>query len=235
MLVKKLPTTDEDRIDILRTIADREELNMDENAILTIVELHELRNFLLVFEGAEFCYKQAIEDESKADKHHQELLERARLYISHFIQVLHMMVIRGEIKAENLPLYELDEDDLTVPDLSSEEVVLDWGERLAKGETERTCRGGAATIYNPNIAKVKVHYDLFKDSLQSLKIYRQNTVRNTEGLLELRKKADQQIWDIWTRVESRYWDLSLGERAQKYESYKISHFYQRGAQLNVFD
>ena len=234
MLVKKLPVRDQDRIEVLRTIVDQEELNVDEAAVLSIIELHELRNLLLVFEGADFCYKQATEDEQKASKSYQELLERARLYISHFIQVLCFAVIRGEIKSENLPLYGLEEGDLTVPDLSSEEAVLEWGNLIIKGEAERISIGGAS-IYNPNIAKVKVHYDLFKDVLQSLKIYRQNTIRNTEGLLEMRKKIDQYIWDVWTRVENKYWDLPIEEREQKYKDYKIDYSYQKGVQLNVFD
>ena len=234
MPVKKLPETDQNRIEILRTIVDQEELGMDENSILTIIELHDLRNFLLVLEGTDFCFKQALDDENRAGKSSQELFERAQLYISHFIQVLHLMVIRGEIKEENLSLYELDENSLILPDLSSEEAVLAWGDRIIKGETERIYRGGAS-IYNPNIAKVKVHYDLFKDALQSLKIYRQNTIRNTEGLLEMREKADQLIWDIWTRVENKYWDLLHAEREQKYNDYKISYYHQKGLQLNVFD
>jgi len=234
MSIKKLPVTDKNRIEILRDIVDQEELNTDEDSILTIIELHELRNFLLVFEGSDFCFKQAIEDESKADKSCRGLFERAQLYVSHFIQVLHLTVIRGEIKEENLALYELDENNPILPDLSSEEAVLDWGERIIKGETERINRGGAS-IYNPNIAKVKVHYDLFKDALQSLKIYRQNTVRNTDGLSDMRKKADQHIWDIWTRVENKYWDLPTVEREQKYNDYKISYYHQKGLQLNVFD
>ena len=234
MLVKKLPVKDQHRIEVLRAIADQEELNVDESSVLSIIELYELRSFLLVFEGADFCYKQAFEDEQRANKSYQELLKRAQLYISHFIQVLCFAVIRGEIKAENLPLYGLGEDDLTVPDLSSEEAVLEWGSFIIKGEAERISLGGAS-IYNPNIAKVKVHYDLFKDVLQSLKIYRQNTVRNADGLLEMRKKADQYIWDVWTRVENKYWGLPLEEREQKYKGYKINYHHQKGLQLNVFD
>jgi hypothetical protein len=234
MQLKKRPETDEERIEILRAIIDREELNNEDNPVLSVIELHELRNFLLNFEGTDFCLKQAREDEDKTNKSLLELFNTAQLYISHFIQVLLLAVIRNEIRTENLSLYGLDENNLTVPDLSSEEAVLDWGERLIKGETERTNRGGGP-IYNPPIAKVKVHYDLFKDLLHSLKICRQNTVRNEDGLSERRTKADQLIWDIWTRVENKYWDLPPDEREQKYQEYQIKIQYSKGVQLNVFD
>ena len=233
MLIKKLPATDKNRIEILRAIMDQEELNVDD-PVLSTIELHELRNFLLVFEGANFCFKQALDDEKRAGGSYQELFNRAQLYISHFIQVLYFSILRGEIKAECLSFYGLDENNLTIPDLSTKEAILEWGQRVIDGETERISKGGAS-IYNPNIAKVRVHYDLFKDALHSLTIYKQNTIRNTDGLLDMRKKADQQIDDVWTRVENKYMDLTPEEREQKYNDYKISYYNQKGTQLNVFD
>jgi hypothetical protein len=234
MPVKKLPTTDKERTEILQAIIDREELIDREEAVLSLRELHELRNFLLVFEGTGFCFEQAVNDEDKADKSYFELFKSAQLYISHFIQVLNLAVIRNEIKTDNLFFYGIGEDDyLTVPDLSTEEAVLNWGERIIKGESERTFKGGAP-IYNPPIAKVKVHYDLFKEALLSLKIYRKNTIRNEEGLSERRERADAYILDIWERVENKFCDMLPKEKEQKYSEYKINYHYQKGEQLSVF-
>jgi hypothetical protein len=234
MPAKKLPNTDDERIVALRAIIDQEELNETENSILSIRELHEFRNFLLTFEGTCFCFKQAMEDETRADKGYVELFKTAQLYISHFIQVLNLAIIRNEIKPDVLILYELeDSNEFTVPDLSSEEALLEWGNRLIVGETERANRGGAA-IYNPAISKVKVHYDLFKDSLYSLKIYRKNTIRNQEGLAEMRDKADRIIWDTWTKVEFKYWGLTPDERDKKFKDYRIKFYHAVGEQLNVF-
>jgi hypothetical protein len=233
MPLKKLPKVDDERIEILQAIIDQEELN-GTNFILTPKELQELRNFLLVFEGTGFCFRQSVEDEDRAGKSHNELFKNVQLYLSHFIQVLYFSVIRNEIKAENLSLYGLDKNNLTVPDLSTEEAVLEWGECLIKGEKERVYRGGIP-IYNPAIAKVKVHFDLFKDSLHSIKIYRKNMIRNGEGIVERRGKADQIILDTWTRVENKFHSLPAEEREQVYKNYKISFQYPKGVQLNVFD
>jgi hypothetical protein len=165
---------------------------------------------------------------------HGELFKNVQLYISHFIQVLYFSVIRNEIKAENLALYGLDGNNLQTPDLSTETAILEWGERLIKGETERVYRGGIP-IYNPAIAKVKVHFDLFKDSLHSVKIYKQNTIRNREIIRENREKAGQIIEEAWQRVEDKYHAFPLEERSQMYKNYKISYQYVKGIQLNVFD
>jgi hypothetical protein len=229
----KLPDTDNERRKILQAFIDQEELN-GFNYVFNIGELQELRNFLLNFEGAEFCFKQSSDDENKACKSHNELFRNAQLYISHFIQVLHFSVIRNEIRANNLALYELDENDMSVPNLSTETAILEWGERLIKGETERIYRGGIP-LYNPAIAKVKVHFDLFKDSLHSVKIYRQNTIRHKENMQVYREKADRIIEDTWRRVEEEYSMFPFEEKNRIYKNYKITYQYVKGIQLNVFD
>jgi len=234
MPAKRLPNMDEERIEALKAIIDQEELSGTQNAILSVRELHEFRNFLLTFEGTCFCFKQAKEDETKANKLYVELFKTAQLYISHFIQVLNLAIIRNEVKAEVLTFYGLENsNEFTVPDLSSEDALLEWGQRLINGEVERASRGGAP-IYNPAISKVNVHYDLFKDSLHSLKIYRKNTIRSQEGLADMRDKADRIIWDTWTKVEFKYWGLPKDERERKFKDYQIRFYYEGGEQLNVF-
>ncbi|MDR0427670.1 MAG: hypothetical protein LBH12_03600 [Dysgonamonadaceae bacterium] len=234
MPAKKLPETDDGRIKALQTIINQDELIGMERAILPIAEFYEYRNLLLSFEGSSFCFKQALEDEQKADKAYVGLFKTAQLYISHFIQVLNMAIIRNEIKTENLAFYGLENsNEFTVPDLSSENAVLEWGERLISGEANRTAKGGAP-IYNPPISKVKVHYDLFKDSLHSLTIYRHNTIRAQENLEEMRNKIDRFIWDTWTKLEFKYWGLPAEERKKMFDLYGIQFHHQAGEQLNVF-
>jgi hypothetical protein len=234
MHTKKLPETDEERIRALRVIISQDELNPD-NSMLTTKEIHELRNFMLNFEGADFCCKQAAENECKAQKVFMDKFKTAQMYVSHFIQVLFLAAIRNEVKVDNLFLYGLNENDMTIPDLSTEEAVLDWGNRIIVGETERTNRSGVP-IYTPAISKVKVHYDLFKDSLQSLKIFKQNTIRMEDAIVEKRARADNYIWDIWNRIEEKSWNLAFDERNKIYEDYKIIFTTsQKVIQLNVFD
>ena len=234
MPAKKLPRTDEGRIIALQKIIDQDELIGSEEAILSVSEFHETRNLLLNFEGATFCFKQAKEDEQRADKSYIDLFKTAQLYISHFIQVLNLAIIRKEIKAENLSFYRLENsNEFSVPDLSSEDAVIEWGKRVIEGETNRTANGGAP-IYNPAISKVKVHYDLFNEALYSLKIYRQNTIRTQEQLTDAREQIDRIIWNTWTKAEFKYWGLSPEERKNMFDAYGIEFHHQGGVQLSVF-
>jgi cell division protein ZapA (FtsZ GTPase activity inhibitor) len=235
MPLKKLPETDEERLEILQAIMNQDEMSDLENKIIPIADVQDMRTFLISYEGALFILNQSIEDEKNAQLKYNELFLNAQLYISHFLQVLFLTVIRKEIKAELLSLYGFENGDtLVLPDLSTEEAVLKWGENLIKGESERIYRGGIP-LYNPAIAKVKVHFELFKDEIQSLSIYKKNSERWKDKLEIIREKATDLIWNIWKRVEEKYGKSSIGEQTAKYRAYKIQYGFYRGEQLNVFD
>ena len=230
----RLPETDEERMDILQATIAQEEINEAWDRILSIMELQELRIFTTSFEGAYFILKQATIDRDKTKNLYDELFKNAQLYVSHFIQVLFLTVIRNEIKDENLPQYGLQEKNPVMPDISTEEAVLRWGENLMRGESERTCHGGIP-LYNPAIAKVKVHYELFKESIQNLAICEKNVSRLENNMDDIRKKANEYIRKIWTKVEERYSRTSPDEQALRFKAYKMQFYYRKGEQLSVFD
>jgi hypothetical protein len=227
MYLKKIPETDENRIKALQAAIDREELTGDQEIILSPEEMEELRLFVTSYEGARFVLKQAVKDSAKSQADYAELFKNAQMYVSHFIQVLQLTVVRNEIKLNTLSDYGFESgNELILPDLSTEEAILYWGEKIIQGEAKRISRGGYP-LYNPAVAKVKVHYELFADVVHSTKIYKQNVVRQQAVLFEMQKKAESMIRDIWSRVEEKYGNLPLQELSQIYQAYKISYHYQK--------
>jgi uncharacterized protein YajQ (UPF0234 family) len=228
MYLKRVPETDDGKIRALQAAVDREELNGDQEIILSAEEIEELRLFITSYESARFVLKQTIKDSAKAQTEYSELFRNAQMYVSHFIQVLQMTVIRNEMKPEVLiEDYGFDNGkELESPDLSTEDAIIEWGEKMIQGEAKRMSRGGYP-LYNPAIAKVKVHYELFLDVVHSTKIYKQNMIRQQAILYELQKKAESMIRDIWSRVEEKYGNLPLEELSEVYQSYKISYHYQK--------
>ena len=164
---------------------------------------------------------------AKCNSQFQPLGKMARLYISHFIQVLNMTVQRNEIKAEYKALYDLQPDDFTLPDLSTEQAVTEWGERIIKGENERLARRGGTPIYNPTIAKVKVHYDIFTEARYSRDRYKKQMQRSLEKLNEHRAEVDAILLDIWNQVESFYSNLPLEQRLDMCRQYGIIYYYRK--------
>jgi len=233
-MIKKLPETDEERLDILRAIIDKDDVARNVDKVLNDYELQSLRNFVSSYEASVQFIAQARGDEKKAYETYKQNMNTAKMYISHFIQVLLMTVQRNEIKTENLILYGFAENvDPKLPDLVGRDAVLKWGENIIKGEAERIGRGGFP-IYNPAIAIVKVHYEIFKESIFSLDIFRKNLSRLHGNMKDYQSKANSMIVEIWDKVEEKFSEAPLPVQTAKYRDYKVNSLYQGGEQLDVF-
>jgi hypothetical protein len=149
------------------------------------------------------------------------------MYISHFIQVLNLAVIRGEIKRQQKELYKLNPKSNSLPDLTTEEGLLEWGKNIIDGEQQRTAAGGFA-IYNPAINKVKVHYEMFKEEYTSHLLHKKTHNRVYEDTENLRKKADEIILSIWDQVEAFYKDELPYAKLQKCQAYGMIYYYRKG-------
>ena len=225
MPYRRLPNTDQARIRALKAVVNKNNtFNMGEFPV-SFKTLAEARNFLEKFDTAHRYYKLCLENQVKSNKNYQSRLRMARLYISHFIQVLNLAVLRSEIKQEYKKYYGLTPDCYTVPDLTNETSICEWGDKIIKGEKERLRKGGSP-IYNPTIAKVTVHYDIFKDAYESQKGLQSITNRSLEELSSMRSQADAIILDIWNQVEKKFENLSAGEKMKKCQEYGIIYYYR---------
>lgn len=226
MPYRRLPNTDQARLRTLRTaiiVSDKQRFG--EQAIL-YKSLHEAETFLKAFENQMILYKQAFDNQINANKQYQQILNNARMYISHFIQVLNLSVIRGDVKKEQKLLYCLDEDIHNVPDLTTETAIQTWGKNIVLGENERT-RNGGFPIYNPTIGKVQVHLEVFNEYKTTQKLYQSTTNRNWEELVNLREKGDKIILDIWNQVESHYKDETPYDKLIKCQKYGLIYYYRK--------
>lgn len=162
MPYRRLPNTDQSRLRALKTAIQKEDKLGYNDRVISFKLVLEAKNFLTLFEKQQFHYQQTLENQVNANKRYQQIIHNARLYVSHFIQVFNLVVIRGDIKKEHKLFYQLDPEIHNVPDLSTESALLHWGKCIIDGENERI-RNGGLPIYNPAIAKVKVHYEIFKE------------------------------------------------------------------------
>jgi hypothetical protein len=227
MPYRRLPNTDQARLRALKTAIEKT-LNQDfNNQIVSFSTLHGAESYLNIFERQMRQYQQTLERQINANKRYQQVTHNARIYISHFIQVFNLSVIRGEIKKEHKLLYQLDPDSSTVPDLSTEAALLKWGKGIIDGEDERV-RNGGMPIYNPAIAKVKVHFEMFKEYKSSQKLHQQATNRNLDELAALRKQGDSIILDIWNQIEAKFKYEAPYTRVEKCKKYGIVYYYRKG-------
>ncbi len=185
---------------------------------------------LVKYERALYESKQCSENQFKTSKKLQETAKTARIYVSHFIQVLNMCVQRNEIKAEYKELYGLEPENFALPDISTDEGLIEWGRRIIDGEQKRLSKGGTP-IYNPAIAKVRVHYDIFLEGYNNQKILQNNTSRSIESIAELNKEADKLIVNIWDEVEKKYEALPTPEKLNSCREYGLIYYYRKGEEI----
>lgn len=228
MPYRRLPNTDQARMRALSQAVEKGNKHSIHDLVISLSTLTEARNFLQRFEAAQLYYAQCLENQTKSSRQHQPSVKMARLFVSHFIQVLNMAVQRGEIKKTYKEWYGLETDNYNVPDLMTESCIAEWGHKIIAGEQKRTSHGGTP-IYNPNIAKVKVRFDIFIDGYERQKNLQNITARSLERLAVMRPEADRLILDIWNQIEKKFEDVTPNEmRLDKCREYGVVYYYRTG-------
>lgn len=233
MPYRRLPNTDQARIRTLKAAVAKLDAPNAYNLAIDLKTLIAARNFLPRFEAAQRFYTECYTRQAKAGKKHQEHVKMARLYLSHFIQVLNMAVVRAEIRPSQREMYGLNVKSNAVPDLSSEAAIVEWGEKVIRGENRRVGQGGIP-IYTPNIAKVKVHYDIFTESYERQRNLQANTANSLDKLASMREEADRLILGIWNQVEKTYETVEPQERRLDLcRDYGLIYYYRTGEQAKA--
>lgn len=228
MPYRRLPNTDQARIRALKAVVVRGDVSGIYDMAVSLKTWGEVRNFLPKFEAAHAYYEECYGRQAKAGRKHQANVKIARLYISHFIQVLNLAVIRSEIRRSHKEFYGLEVRGNSVPDLTSEASLAEWGQKIIDGENKRISQGGIP-IYNPAIAKVRVYYDIFMESYELQKSLQASTARSLEAVKLMRAEADRLILDIWNQVEQKFADVPLPSiRLERCREYGLVYYYRTG-------
>lgn len=230
MPYRRLPNTDAARIRALKAALRKADRLDDINTIAYSFPLKQrIDVFLPKFEVAITNSKAARDKQVENSQKFTELTRKARLYISHFIQVLNFTIARGELKPQARVFYGLKEDDSKVPSLLTEQELITWGEKIITGEQERINNRGGNPIYSPAIALVRVNYENFKQSYFSQKQLQTNSSRFSSEVALFRDEADALILNIWNEVEA-YLESVKDEEEKRYmcEEYGLVYVYRRG-------
>lgn len=226
MPYRRLPNTDKARMRALKTAHEQGKEIPPFKLAFSQETLQRLSSFLPKYEKAIQEYHNTYKIQTANQKEYQNKLKKARLYISHFIQVVNMSITRGEMPPKTRTYYGMQEDEKKLPSLSTEQDLKEWGSRILEGEEQRK-KTGLPPVTNPTIAVVKVNYDNFIDAYQFQKQLQENHQRAAEKIHELRKEADQIISSIWDEVESTFSDQTDQQRRSKAKEYGVVYFYRK--------
>jgi len=153
------------------------------------------------------------------------------MYLTHFIRVMNMAVLRGDLPAEARAYFGLATNESVVPSLNTDNDLVSWGKRVIEGEEFRLKKGGSP-ITNPTIAVVKVRYEKFIEAYSSHKSLIKKTLDYAERTNDMRKEADDLILQIWNEVEAKQSSLPEDIRKKESEEYGMVYFYRKNELKN---
>ena len=236
MPYRRLPNTDNARLKALKKAQEKGKELPPFKLAFSQRSLQKVISFLPTFEETMLHQKGSFNRQIDKNKDYHSQLKKAKLYISHFIQVVNMSVQRGEQTTALREYYKLNGYGKKLPPLNNEEDVIKWGTNIIDGETQRI-RKGLSPITNPTVAVVKVRYEKFLEGYRNQKKLQESTNRALQELKTIRPQADKIILDIWNEVEESFKDLPDNLKREKAAEYAHVYIYRKNEQnsTNLFE
>jgi len=225
MPYRRLPNTDLARLRALRIAFEKGKELPPFQLAFSQATLQKIQSNLHIFEAAVQESRQAYNIQISKSQEYVRLLKKVRLYMSHFIQVTNMAVMRGDLNISDCEMLGFKHGQ-KVPSFNSENEIAAWGEKLIQGENLRI-KNRLTPIANPSIAVVKVWYEKYLDANLFQKNLQKNLQRSQKNLVALRTVVDQIISVIWNEVEIHYQDLPDDAKRNSCKIYGIVYFFRK--------
>ena len=232
MPYRRLPNTDLARIRAMKAALKKGSLLPPFKLAYSQSLYVKLKAFLPAFEKAVSDQKNAIAIQAKNNKNYQDIFKKAQMYISHFIQVMNLAVLRGEFPVKVRKFYGFKISQSNVPSLNTEAELMDVGDRLIKGEKERTMSGGSP-ILSPKISLVNMHYDKFIEASSQHQKLKDNSARANLKVASLRAKADDLILGIWNEVEAYFEEFEQVKKRENCKQYGVVYVYRKSEKESI--
>lgn len=235
MPYRRLPNTDNARIKALNQVFDKGVELPPFKLAFSQAMYHQIKSIMPAFENAISEHRNAMNLHAEKNKDYHVKYKKAKLYISHFIQVVDMAIARSEQQPEIREYFGLNADERKLPNLNTEEEIISCGTKLIEGERNRKI-SGSTPITNPTIAVVQVHFDKYIDACNHQKSLKKRTELAHDNLEVIRTKIDAIIQQTWNEVEDTFKDLPEELRREKASSYGVVYVYRKNELngLNLF-
>ena len=226
MPYRRLPNTDSARLKALKTALNKGKEIPPFKLAFKQSTLTMIQALLPAYENSISEHKNTYQLQIEKSKDYHKAMKKAKMYISHFIQIINMSIQRGELTGSTRKFFGLEKNDKKLPSLSTEEEILEWGSRLMEGEQKRRMQG-LSPITNPTIAVVKVHCDNFSDTCNFQQGLKKRVERAQESLSRKRSEADSLIQRLWNEVEDTYKDLPEELKREKSSEYGVVYVFRK--------
>ncbi len=231
MPYRRLPNTDAARLKALEAALNKSNSVSHNDLAISQKNVQRIKYFLPVFKQSLIFHKETLTQQVTKNSTYTTLFKKTKLYISHFIQVLNLAIVREEIPRAALAYYQLPSDG-KVPPLQTEQDLIKWGKLLIDGEAKRTAEGGVA-MANPRIAMVKVKYEQFIDAQKNQKFLQSATSRASDKTANIRPEADELIVTVWNEIEKHFEQLPAEEKRRVAREYGVVYAVRKNEDIFV--
>lgn len=207
MPYRRLPKTDASRIEALRKITEIEiRFSMDQQPV-DFKYIQKAKQLLPLFEDQVRKYQFYYSQQVSRSRVLAEKTRKARMYVSHFIQVLNMAIERGDIKRSKKVLYGLSEDNDMMPKLITDEELFTVGKKVIDGEMKRQLENGIPINF-PTIHSVKIYYDEYTECRYNKKMSQDMATREQKNVAAMRAEIDGLILATWNEIETYFSNIN---------------------------
>jgi hypothetical protein len=226
MPYRRLPNTDNARQKALQTALRKGKDLPPFKLAFSQSTFSKIQSLISSYEHALSENKTSYNLQIEKNKDYHKHSRKARLYVSHFIQVINLAIVRGDLPPSTRSYFGMDEDEKKLPSLQTDEELLEWGNKLIEGEKERR-NASLTAITNPSIAVVKVFFDRFLEVYNMQNSLKKRSQRAQADINEKRTSVDSIIQQMWNEVENTYKDLPEELRREKASEYGIIYVYRK--------
>lgn len=234
MPYRRLPNTDTARIRALNAALEKGEKMIPFNLAFSQKTLQEIKYFVPTFKQAIQVHKEAYNSQVAGNKKYIEHQKKAKIYISHFIQVVNLAILRNEHNENIRNYYKLNDFNHKVPPLNTEKDIFEWGKKVINGEAERIAKG-LSPITNPTGAMVKVMFEKFNTAYQKQNALKDKTQQTLDKVVEHRDRADKLILALWNEIENTFEKLPHDLKREKASEYGIVYVFRKNELPNLLN
>ncbi|MFV0522354.1 MAG: hypothetical protein ACK5MI_08030 [Mangrovibacterium sp.] len=225
MPYRRLPNTDKARIRAMEAALAKGKTTPSHQLAYSYLTSLDLQAIYPELSAANTKLNRAKESQFSKSRSYAETYRKAKLYVSHFMQVLNFAIAREELKPEVRSYYGLKVDLKNIPTLIKEEHIFKWGRKLIDGDAKRIAAGGTP-IYNPTIAMVRVYYEQFEAAYTNRKALQKQTDDASGDMLDIRRKSDEVILRLWNETEAHFSHLPEEQKRTEAAKYGVVYIYR---------
>ncbi len=234
MPARRLPQSDEARYSALRNGKFKVDNTPGQTVVqaATVIRLNtkepELKGFINTRNAA-------LQDQLLATNGVNADFKKSKMVFSHCIQSINHAIERGEpgFTVDIHAHYGIDENDDTVPVISSDDDMLTWGQRLLDGEAARILDGGTAIAFPSTANFNTLYFAPYKTKLAAQSLKKEAYDAALESIEDNRDEYDDLILRIWEEVELAFYNETPPSKRRKAREYGVVYTLDQGEVVTV--